>query len=73
VKQLVRFPGEANTGLFVVMTMKNDYKEAELKGIMYKETKKDNGLMLNFCPVCGAKIDWFREDGLEEAKAGQEK
>jgi hypothetical protein len=72
IRELVRFPGEVETGLFVVMTMENDYKESEIQGIMYKEDKEAKGLMLNFCPICGAKIDWFREDGLE-VKELQEK
>jgi hypothetical protein len=33
-----------------------------LKGIMYKSDHKDRGLMLNYCPICGSKIDWWREE-----------
>jgi len=34
-------------------------------GMMYKTSATDRGLMLNYCPFCGEKIDWFRE-GREE-------
>jgi hypothetical protein len=35
--------------------------DSVVSGIGYKETAKDKGVMLNYCPFCGEKIDWFRE------------
>ena len=34
--------------------------EPKLIGIKYKTGTKDRGIMLNHCPFCGEKLDWFR-------------
>jgi hypothetical protein len=62
------FPGEKGYGFFALMIIKRSDLEKKqvqekLKGIMYKSKAKDRGLMMNFCPFCGSKIDWFRESG----------
>jgi hypothetical protein len=31
-----------------------------INGVGYKADARDNGVMLNYCPFCGEKIDWFR-------------
>jgi hypothetical protein len=36
--------------------------DSVISGVGYKETAKDKGVMLNYCPFCGEKIDWFREN-----------
>jgi hypothetical protein len=38
-------------------------KEAsvELLGVAYKETKKDKGLMVNYCPWCGRTPGTFKK------------
>jgi hypothetical protein len=64
----IKFPGEKGYGFFALMVIKRSDLEKtqaqeKLKGVMYKSDKKDNGLMMNFCPFCGSKIDWFRENG----------
>jgi len=33
--------------------------EQRLLGIAYKTSVRDPGVMLNFCPFCGERIDWF--------------
>ena len=33
----------------------------QIKGALYKQDAKDKGLMLNYCPWCGEKIDWFNQ------------
>jgi hypothetical protein len=32
--------------------------ETRVVGVYYKESAKDKGMMLNFCPFCGTKITW---------------
>jgi hypothetical protein len=65
----IKFPGEKGYGFFALMVI--DHSEPEkrahtnLKGVMYKSEPKDQGLMMNFCPFCGAKIAWFREETQE--------
>jgi hypothetical protein len=66
--QRVKFPGERGYGFFTLMVIEYSDREKnraqeKLKGVMYRSNKNDNGLMMNFCPFCGSKIDWFRESG----------
>jgi hypothetical protein len=73
--QRVKFPGEKGYGFFALMVIEHsslEKKQAheELKGVIYKSDPKDHGLMMNFCPFCGAKIDWFRN---ENSPAKEEK
>jgi hypothetical protein len=35
----------------------HDYR---VSGVGYRGTSLDKGVMFNFCPFCGEKIDWFR-------------
>jgi hypothetical protein len=61
----LKFPGEKGYGFFafIVIDPPNGKQTWEkLKGVMYKSETKDHGMMLNYCPFCGARIDWFRED-----------
>jgi hypothetical protein len=65
--QRIKFPGEKGYGFFALMIISRSdlgkkQVQEKLKGIMYKSEAKDHGLMMNFCPFCGAKIDWFREN-----------
>jgi hypothetical protein len=71
----IKTPGEAGYGLFSVAVLKKylDQKQVKLEelvvGAVYKHGRHDKGLMLNFCPWCGASLDWFREDkGIKEEK-----
>jgi hypothetical protein len=62
----LKFPGEKGYGFFAFMIIEhlNEKQIQEKpKGIMYKSETKDHGMMLDYCPFCGAKIDWFREQG----------
>lgn len=36
-------------------------------GVLYKTDSKDRGVMFNYCPYCGNKIDWFRKEKDQEA------
>lgn len=54
-------------GFVYVSSLSDDFKTVKLLGVMYKESATDRGIMLNHCPFCGEKIDWFR-DGREEVK-----
>ena len=31
-------------------------------GLVWKNDEKDRGLLLNFCPWCGVRIDWIAQD-----------
>ena len=52
-------------GFVYVSALSADFKTKKLLGVMYKESAQDRGVMLNHCPFCGEKIDWFR-DGRKE-------
>jgi hypothetical protein len=76
----MKFPGEAGYGFFALMVIKRipmagkKIKTGEsLKGAMYRESRKDKGLMINFCPFCGRRIDWFNQEGLITQQAIEEK
>jgi hypothetical protein len=60
----IKFPGEGGYGFFAVMVMNSKELTQTLAGAMYKTSAKDRGVMMNFCPYCGTKIDWFRGEGL---------
>lgn len=36
--------------------------EKRLLGVVYKTSVRDPGIMLNFCPFCGERIDWFNKE-----------
>jgi hypothetical protein len=77
MEQRIKFPGEKGYGFFALMVIKRSDLEKnqvqeKLKGVMYKSNKNDNGLMMNFCPFCGSKIDWFRESGTFPEKKPEE-
>lgn len=58
----VKHPNDGGYGLVMLITLNTSDKRVkeELKGVLYKTECKDRGLMLNHCPFCGAKIDWWR-------------
>jgi Icc-related predicted phosphoesterase len=69
----LKFPGEKGYGFFAFMVIDhlNEKRVQEkLKGILYKSETKDHGIMLNYCPFCGEKIDWFR-DAREQKPEGE--
>jgi hypothetical protein len=73
MEQRIKFPGEKGYGIFALMVidrsdMGKKQAQEKLKGIMYKSDAKDHGLMMNFCPFCGSRIDWFRESGTAPKK-----
>jgi hypothetical protein len=59
----VKHPNLGGYGFVALITMNLLEKKPfeNLKGVMYKTECKDKGLMLSYCPFCGAKIDWWRE------------
>jgi hypothetical protein len=58
----IKPPGEGGYGLFTFVLMDWDKIKERTVGVIYKETARDRGLVLNYCPFCGEKIDWFREE-----------
>jgi hypothetical protein len=67
----VKFPGEKGYGFFAFVVVnycdpENKQSREEVQGVMYKSDQKDRGLMMNCCPFCGAKIDWFRDKKEQE-------
>lgn len=38
-------------------------RTSRVVGVAYKRDADDSGLMLNFCPWCGARILWAKERG----------
>jgi hypothetical protein len=65
--------GDANHKGFVYIQTTNTITGKErLIGIAYKTSVKDLGTLLNFCPFCGERIDWFNSaqtsENLEEKK-----
>lgn len=59
----IRYSGERIIrGFYAIQTvdLTSDGPTLEPKtiGIAYRESAKDRGLMLNFCPFCGTPIDW---------------
>jgi hypothetical protein len=75
--QRIKFPREKGCGIFALMVIddsdldKRQVRE-KLKGVFYKKDKNDRGLMLNYCPFCGSRIDWFRETGAAPEKEPEE-
>lgn len=66
----VKSSGEPGYGMFklaVLDLFENTGSKNAVRviGVNYKESAKDRGVMFNYCPYCGEKIDWFRE-GREE-------
>lgn len=51
-----RYKGLQHLHSFNVKTGKSRYI-----GIVYRKTANDKGTMLNFCPWCGEKIQYWRE------------
>jgi hypothetical protein len=35
--------------------------EPKVLGVRYRMNAGDQGIMLNYCPFCGSKLDWFRD------------
>lgn len=61
----VKAPGSGGYGFFEVQVLDLEKRGVKTIGVNYKESAKDRGVMLNNCPYCGEKIDWFR-DGRKE-------
>ena len=61
----VREAGSNSKGFVAMQTLNLSSKvgspQIKTIGVMYKTSKSDRGLMLNECPWCGEKIDWFRD------------
>ncbi len=55
---LVELHGFGGKGLQHVMTMNTAGKKKYI-GIRYKTNYRDKGTMLNFCPWCGANIQFW--------------
>ena len=54
----------------LVLMSTKDFKRS-VAGVVYKKTASDKGLMLNFCPWCGAPIEWVSKKN-EEDDTGNE-
>jgi hypothetical protein len=53
------YPYANNAFGFVVV--RHIMEDAIISGVGYKKDAKDMGVMLNYCPFCGEKIDWFKK------------
>jgi hypothetical protein len=67
MKRCIKFSGGKGCGFFALLAMnRSDPGEKQargkLNGAIYKPNAKDPGLAVNFCPFCGSRIDWFREN-----------
>jgi hypothetical protein len=51
-----RYKGLQHFLLFNIKTGKSRYA-----GIVYRKKANDKGIMLNFCPWCGAEIQFWKE------------
>jgi hypothetical protein len=53
----IKNPGENGYGLFAVTGGRRI--TGPLIGVRYKKNAKSDGVMLNYCPFCGKRIDWY--------------
>jgi hypothetical protein len=54
-------------GFVLLRAMNADTGKERLLGIAYKTSVTDSGVMLNFCPFCGERIDyWFSIPGISK-------
>lgn len=53
-------------GFTQLAVLSGDALKLKIVGVCYKTGGSDKGLMLNFCPFCGSKIDWFRKIEIPE-------
>lgn len=59
--------GSHRKGLEWTHTFNTKTHELSLIGVVYRETAKSDGIMLNRCPWCGERVDYWREHGDEQA------
>lgn len=67
LRERLKSCNDTGYGMFELQVLDLFEKEASCRtiGVNYKLTAKDRGVMFNYCPYCGEKIDWFR-DGRKE-------
>lgn len=66
---------EANAktkGLVVFELTNRDTRKKRVAGVVHKQSSKDAGWTLNFCPWCGADID-FLDEHIDEKFTNAEK
>lgn len=66
---------EANVkqkGLSVMVVTKWQTSESRAVGVVYRTGAKDRGLMVNFCPWCGASLAWWPKQPAAKPKAAPE-
>ena len=49
------------TGLVAFVTVNLETRKTTLAGINHKLSGRDNGVLLNYCPYCGASLKPFLE------------
>lgn len=76
----LKMPGNKGGGFFALCIVTKDDMEKKsielhetIKGVYFQANAKDKGIALNFCPFCGARLDWFRDNGspIKEEKPKQ--
>ena len=55
--------GDGGKGFKAIHTAKAGDSEVRFMGVAYKESSKDNGLLLNWCPFCGGQPGYFDRSG----------
>ena len=54
-------PDDGTAGFSPLIVMHKDTGARRLVGVRFRSKYRDNGVMLNFCPFCGAEILWEKE------------
>jgi len=81
LRSRLKLPVQEGAGLFIVAVVRKDESsethiktEERIIGAMYRNDTESKGVMLNYCPFCGASIDWFRDkdSAVNEEKPGGE-
>ena len=53
---------ERKKGILFLQVLDTKDNRIKVDGALYKNDSKDRGLMFNYCPWCGEKIDWYRKE-----------
>lgn len=70
-ERLSDYPNARAKGLTTIEVWNHLACRVEVAGIAYKLKASDAGLMLNWCPFCGAAIDFGFRDALEPLPEGE--
>jgi hypothetical protein len=58
-------------GMSFFDVLNRERKKIITKGVVYRENSRDNGILFNFCPFCGADLRPFRGEDIQK-EAGNE-